>query len=407
MLGSVYVNDIQNNPLQPDINYRGYTASPLLGTPQGLSVYMDGVRLNQPFGDVVSWDLIPRVAISSLDADAGLESAVRPQHARRRAVRAHQGRLRRSRQQRSARLRLGQPLAARVRDRRSRGQAGSTGMSRATISKRTAGATTRLPTHRRLLGKLGWRSADTDLSLTGAYADTDLNGNGLQEQRFLAATTRASTPSPTTRRTSRACSTSRLASTVNDALSFSGNALLSRHQDVDVQRRHQRRLAGRERLPAERRPSRPRSRPRATRVFRRAARTRRTRRFPSWRCIANVAAQHRAEREVQRTLQPHAHRSRATAASSGQLTWSTRARRPPEPVHRRRGVRQEPRAFHAVVAVRLPHAGSRRRDGRRARRLRRRHAGLRERVRRARRPHRPHEHEQRVRERFRRSELAP
>jgi hypothetical protein len=27
---------------------------------------MDGVRLNQPFGDVVSWDLIPRVAISSL-----------------------------------------------------------------------------------------------------------------------------------------------------------------------------------------------------------------------------------------------------------------------------------------------------------------------------------------------------
>ncbi len=26
---------------------------------------MDGVRLNQPFGDVVSWDLIPRVAICS------------------------------------------------------------------------------------------------------------------------------------------------------------------------------------------------------------------------------------------------------------------------------------------------------------------------------------------------------
>src|SRR5687768_10992091 len=38
-IGSVYVNDIQNNSLQPDVNYRGYTASPLLGTPQGLSVY--------------------------------------------------------------------------------------------------------------------------------------------------------------------------------------------------------------------------------------------------------------------------------------------------------------------------------------------------------------------------------
>ena len=56
---------MQNNPFQPDVNYRGYTASPLLGTPQGLSVYMDGVRLNQPFGEVVSWDLIPRIAIAS------------------------------------------------------------------------------------------------------------------------------------------------------------------------------------------------------------------------------------------------------------------------------------------------------------------------------------------------------
>jgi outer membrane cobalamin receptor len=59
-LGSVHVNEMQGNPFQMDVNYRGYTASPLLGTPQGLSVYMDGVRMNQPFGDVVSWDLIPR-----------------------------------------------------------------------------------------------------------------------------------------------------------------------------------------------------------------------------------------------------------------------------------------------------------------------------------------------------------
>ena len=61
-----YVNEVQNNPFQPDVSYRGYTASPLLGTPQGLSVYLDGMRLNQPFGDVVSWDLIPRMAIASL-----------------------------------------------------------------------------------------------------------------------------------------------------------------------------------------------------------------------------------------------------------------------------------------------------------------------------------------------------
>ena len=67
----MYVNEIQGNPFQPDVNYRGYTASPLLGTPQGVSVYMDGVRLNQPFGDVVSWDLIPRLAIASTDLMPG------------------------------------------------------------------------------------------------------------------------------------------------------------------------------------------------------------------------------------------------------------------------------------------------------------------------------------------------
>lgn len=63
-MNGVFVNEVQNNPFQPDLSYRGYTASPLLGTPQGLSVYMDGVRLNQPFGDAVSWDLIPRIAIA-------------------------------------------------------------------------------------------------------------------------------------------------------------------------------------------------------------------------------------------------------------------------------------------------------------------------------------------------------
>src|SRR6185369_6104846 len=50
-LPSVNVNEIQGNPFQQDVNYRGFTASPLLGTAQGLSVYLDGVRINAPFGD--------------------------------------------------------------------------------------------------------------------------------------------------------------------------------------------------------------------------------------------------------------------------------------------------------------------------------------------------------------------
>ena len=69
--GSVTLSELQGNPFQPDLNYRGYTSSPLLGTPQGLSVFVDGVRINQSFGDVVSWDLIPRSAIASISLMPG------------------------------------------------------------------------------------------------------------------------------------------------------------------------------------------------------------------------------------------------------------------------------------------------------------------------------------------------
>jgi outer membrane receptor protein involved in Fe transport len=64
-LGSVSANQVQQNPLQPDLQYRGFLASPLLGAPQGLSVTIDGVRLNEPFGDTLSWDLIPAEAVRS------------------------------------------------------------------------------------------------------------------------------------------------------------------------------------------------------------------------------------------------------------------------------------------------------------------------------------------------------
>ncbi len=170
-LGSVYVNDIQNNPVQPDISYRGFTASPLLGTPQGLSVYMDGVRLNQPFGDVVSWDLIPRAGHLDDGADAGLESDVRPQYARRRAGSAHEGRLHRSRLRPRAELRLelrrGVTLEAGAMP-----TAASTGT--ATANKlEDDGWRDDSPTDAgQVFAKFGWRNDATDIALTGAYADT-------------------------------------------------------------------------------------------------------------------------------------------------------------------------------------------------------------------------------------------
>ena len=68
---SVTINEAVNNPFQPDVQYRGFTASPLLGLPQGLSVYVNGVRFNEPFGDTVNWDLLPEGSIDSINLFAG------------------------------------------------------------------------------------------------------------------------------------------------------------------------------------------------------------------------------------------------------------------------------------------------------------------------------------------------
>ncbi|MBY6241146.1 TonB-dependent receptor [Methylosinus sp. Sm6] len=68
---SVSSSEVAGNPFQPDISYRGFAASPVPGTPQGLAVYQDGVRINEAFGDSVNFDLIPSVAIAKGDIVSG------------------------------------------------------------------------------------------------------------------------------------------------------------------------------------------------------------------------------------------------------------------------------------------------------------------------------------------------
>ena len=67
----VTFNEIQGNPWQPDVSFRGFSASPLAGTPQGMSVFVDGVRVNEPFGDTVHWDLVPNFAIQGMQVVPG------------------------------------------------------------------------------------------------------------------------------------------------------------------------------------------------------------------------------------------------------------------------------------------------------------------------------------------------
>ncbi|WP_457356375.1 TonB-dependent receptor [Roseateles sp. P5_D6] len=183
-LGSVHLNEMQGNPLQADVNFRGYTASPLLGSQQGLSVYLDGVRLNQPFGDVVSWDLIPKAAIASIALNPGSNPLF--------GLNTLGGAL--SVQTKDGLKQPGTSLQL---------TAGSHGHRAAEFEVGghdgegthwyTAGHKFRERGWRvdsksdvnQLFAKLGHRSADTDIALTASLADTDLNGNGLQEQRFL------------------------------------------------------------------------------------------------------------------------------------------------------------------------------------------------------------------------------
>ena len=149
-----------------------------------MSVYMDGVRLNQPFGDVVSWDLIPRLAISSTTVMPGsnplfglntLGGAIAIQ-----TKTADEPRHDASRRSTEAMCAVPSNWSTAVRKR-----TGSIGISPEISFARMAGAPTRLRTSVRDSRRSAWHRLKHDAALTLAHADNSLNGNGLQEQGFL------------------------------------------------------------------------------------------------------------------------------------------------------------------------------------------------------------------------------
>ena len=181
---AVFANEIQNNPFQPDINYRGYTASPLLGTPQGLSVYMDGVRLNQPFGDVVSWDLIPRLAISTTTLMPGSNPlfglntlggalAIQTKNgatAPGTAVQAIYG----SDVRRSIEFEHGGNKTS-----------GLNWYVAGNLFKENGWRDDSPSDVRQVFGKVGWQRSTNEFFVSVGHANNALNGNGLQEVGFL------------------------------------------------------------------------------------------------------------------------------------------------------------------------------------------------------------------------------
>ncbi len=181
----VYLNEVQGNPIQPDLNYRGYTASPLLGTSQGLSVYMDGVRLNQPFGDVVSWDLIPRIAI--------LETALLPGSDPLFGLNTLGGAIsiqtKDGRSQPGTMIEVNGGSFGRKNALLEHGGSNSKGFNwygAANLFFEQEGWRDNSPSNvRQFFGRLGWQRPKTVFGVSLGFANNSLTGNGLQEQRFL------------------------------------------------------------------------------------------------------------------------------------------------------------------------------------------------------------------------------
>ena len=70
-LPGVSLQSEQGNRLQPDLSLRGFTISPVTGLPPGLSVFLDGVRLNEPTVEEVNFDLIPLEDVERVDVIRG------------------------------------------------------------------------------------------------------------------------------------------------------------------------------------------------------------------------------------------------------------------------------------------------------------------------------------------------
>ncbi|TFW73172.1 TonB-dependent receptor [Methylotenera oryzisoli] len=182
----VTVSDMSGNPWQPEINFRGYSASSLLGNAQGLSTYVDGVRVNEPFGDVTLWDKIPSFAIGNMQMVPG-SNPLFGLNTLGGAIVVHT---------KSGRDNQGMALEY---------EAGSWGRQRALIE---AGGVSKdgsvdymlgyqhttedgwrknSPSHlNQLFGKFGWQNESTKLDLTYIGTDNNLIGNGFSPENLLS-----------------------------------------------------------------------------------------------------------------------------------------------------------------------------------------------------------------------------
>ena len=179
----VSVSESADNPFQLDINYHGFTASPLLGTPEGLSIYVDGVRVNESFGDTVNWDLIPQNAVSTVTLMSGSNPVF--------GLNTLGGAL--SVRTKSGHDDPGTELEAYGGSFGRRSFAGETGGAFGDFDYFFAGTYFDEDGWRQnsasrvyqAFGKVGWQNEKSDVDLSYTYADTSLYGNGAAPESML------------------------------------------------------------------------------------------------------------------------------------------------------------------------------------------------------------------------------
>ncbi|MGN6452985.1 MAG: TonB-dependent receptor, partial [Steroidobacteraceae bacterium] len=179
----VNVSESAANPFQLDINYHGFTASPLLGTPEGLSVYVDGVRVNESFGDTVNWDLLPQSAISTVT----LMSGSNPVFGLNTLGGALSVRTKSGHDNPGTELEAyGGSFGRRSFEGETGGELGNFDYFVTASYFDESGWRDFSPSHLwQAFGKVGWQNEHTDLDLSYTYADTSLYGNGAVPQSML------------------------------------------------------------------------------------------------------------------------------------------------------------------------------------------------------------------------------
>ena len=190
-VGSVNLNDTQGNPYNIDLLYRGFTASPILGSSQGISVFLDGMRVNEPFGDIVAWDVIPQIAIANTVVVPGsnpvyglntLGGAV--------AMNTKRGLTSNGSE---AKLTLGS-FNRRSLEAEKGGHSENTDYYFATSLYDDSGWATYNPsTVRQFFGKLGFMDEKRDIQLSLAYTDNSLYGNQSTPVSMYSAGTKSYT----------------------------------------------------------------------------------------------------------------------------------------------------------------------------------------------------------------------